>query len=75
MNADLVYAIVPRQGLETTLRDQARKKAEQTLGRAAHSMRLEAQGVSVAEYNAQLEEAAEKILRQWPRDLWDAERK
>ncbi len=73
MNADLVYAIVPRQSLEMTIRNQARKKAEQRLSRAAHSMRLEAQGVSVAEYNAQLDEAEEKIVKQWPRDLWDAD--
>lgn len=73
MNADLVYAIVPRQGLEATIRSQARMKAEQTLGRAAHTMKLEAQGVSDDEYNAQLDDAEEQIMKERPRDLWDGE--
>lgn len=73
MNADLVYAIVPRQGLEDTIRAQARKKAEHTLGRAAHTMKLEAQGVSDSEYNAQLDDAEEQIMEERPGDLWDVE--
>lgn len=73
MNAELVYAIVPRQSLDETIRAQARRKAEQRLNRVAHSMRLEAQSVSKDEYNAQLAENEEMILKNWSRHLWDTE--
>lgn len=73
MNAELVYAIVPRQSLDETIRTQARWKAEQRLNRASHTMRLESQSVSKDEYNAQLAENEETILKNWSRDLWDTE--
>ncbi len=73
MNATLVYAIVPRETLETTRRAQARKKAGLQLERIAHSMKLEAQAVSKMEYMRQLEENERALLRNWSRQLWDAE--
>jgi predicted DNA-binding mobile mystery protein A len=71
MNAELVYAIVPRKSLAEAVRDQARTTADRQLKRVAHSMRLEAQHVSSDEYAKQLGEAQEKLLRNWSRHIWD----
>jgi predicted DNA-binding mobile mystery protein A len=73
MNAELVYAIVPRKSLTQTLRDQARTTADRQLRRVAHSMRLEAQNVSPEEYASQLSENQEKLLQTWSRQIWDEE--
>jgi predicted DNA-binding mobile mystery protein A len=73
MNAELVYAIVPRKALADMLRAQARTKAEHQLGRVAHSMRLEAQDVSDDEVASQLAELQDKLLRNWSRHIWDEE--
>ena len=73
MNAELVYAIVPRKSLTATVRDQARTAADRQLKSVAHSMRLEAQDVSPDEYAKQLAESQEKLLRDWSRHIWDEE--
>jgi predicted DNA-binding mobile mystery protein A len=75
MDAELVYAIVPRRSLEETLRARAHTVAESELRRVAHSMRLEAQDVSREEYAQQLAERKEELLRTWSRRLWDEEKK
>ena len=71
MDADLVYALVPRTGLEEARRARAREVAEREVGRVAHSMRLEAQGVSKKEYRRQVAEREEELLRTWSRRIWD----
>lgn len=73
MNAELVYAIVPRKSLAETVRGQARTVAERQLKRVAHSMGLEAQDVSRDEYANQLAESQERLLRNWSRHIWDEE--
>lgn len=70
LDAEVVYAIVPRTSLEESRRARARVKAEAQLGRVAHSMRLEAQGVSEEEYQRQLDEVSDRLLREWSRTLW-----
>jgi predicted DNA-binding mobile mystery protein A len=71
LDAELVYAIVPRTSLEEARRARARAVAERELGRVAHSMRLEAQGVSKAEHNRQVTELQNELLRAWSRRIWD----
>lgn len=71
LDAELVYAIVPRTSLSDTVKAQARRKAEEELHRVAHSMRLEAQGVTPDEQQAQVDARAEDLLRTRPRELWD----
>lgn len=73
MNANLVYAIVPRKSLTETVTEQARKRAENELRRVAHTMRLEAQDVSQEEFAHQLEDKQERLLRNWSRRIWDEE--
>jgi predicted DNA-binding mobile mystery protein A len=69
LDADFVYAIVPRKGLRETLSARARELAQQRIAPVAHSMRLEAQGLSDRELKDQVEELARELERR-PRELW-----
>lgn len=66
-----VYALVPRSSLEDTVRTQARVVAAERLQRVAHTMLLEAQGLSNEEQQASLKAAIEDLVRETPKDLWD----
>ena len=70
LDAEVVYAIVPRATLAERRSAQARGKAEAHLAKVAHSMRLEAQGVSDAEYARQVVELSNRLLRESSRTLW-----
>jgi hypothetical protein len=52
-------------------RDRARTVAERHLQRAAHSMRLEAQGVSDPEEARELERLVQELLAGNPKRLWE----
>jgi predicted DNA-binding mobile mystery protein A len=71
MDCDLYYAIVPRRPAGELLRERARQVAAEQLGRIAHSMRLEEQDVPGDEFEQQVEDLADQILREFPRNLWD----
>ena len=71
LDAEVVYAIVPRRQLSDMVRTQAEVSAANLLGTAAHTMSLEAQDLSESEHNTQLSETAESLLQAWPRTLWD----
>ena len=70
LDAVLVYAIVPRQEIEKSVRDQARRLANEMIARTSHSMTLEAQGLSEEKTKAQAEELAEELLAKRPRPFW-----
>lgn len=74
LDADLVYAIVPRRALGQMRERRACAQARQQLERAAHTMRLEDQGVSRSEFESQLKEVQERLLREWGRRFWDETR-
>jgi predicted DNA-binding mobile mystery protein A len=69
LDADLVYAIVPRKPLQQTLEDRARELARARTRRVAHSMHLEEQGVADAEQEQQISDYAAELLKR-PRELW-----
>lgn len=69
LDADFVYAIVPRRKLRDTISARARALAKERIATVAHSMRLEAQGLSDKELEEQIEELARDLERR-PRDLW-----
>jgi predicted DNA-binding mobile mystery protein A len=71
MDCEVVYAVVPRVELGQMIRNRAGQEAEDQLARVGHSMRLEAQGVSAAEHDRQVREAADALLRGSRRDLWN----
>jgi predicted DNA-binding mobile mystery protein A len=69
LDADLVYAIVPRKSLRETIAARARELARERIAPVAHSMRLEAQGLTEQELKDQIEELARELERR-PRQLW-----
>jgi predicted DNA-binding mobile mystery protein A len=70
LDAVFVYALVPRESLESTVRRQAERVAGMRLSRVSHSMRLEAQQLSNEEMKKALSEAVEDLVRTMPKDLW-----
>jgi predicted DNA-binding mobile mystery protein A len=69
LDADLVYAIVPRKKLRDTISARAREMAQKRIASVAHSMRLEAQGLSDKQLEEQIDELARDLERR-PRELW-----
>ncbi len=70
MEADLVYAIVPRRTLEETLECQAQDRARDLVRQVADSMGVEGQGTSSDQVERLIESHRERLLRK-PRRLWD----
>jgi predicted DNA-binding mobile mystery protein A len=68
LDADLVYAIVPRKKLRDTISARAREIAQERIAPVAHSLRLEAQGLSEKQLGDQIEELARDLERR-PREL------
>lgn len=64
LNCDLVYALVPRESLETMVDTRARKKAAALLGAVEHSMLLEDQQVAAQAADEQLRDQADRIREQ-----------
>lgn len=69
LDADLVYAIVPRKKLRETVAARARELARQRVTPVAKSMALEAQGLTDVDIDRQIEELARE-LEQKPEVLW-----
>lgn len=69
-----VYAVIPRESLEATLKTQALKKAKQTRNNVMHSMSLEDQGVNESANQYLLESLTEQFLTKSSRTLWDDEK-
>jgi predicted DNA-binding mobile mystery protein A len=69
LDAELVYAIVPRKNLRDTITQQAHKVAAERIAPVAQSMKLESQGLTDKEFQEHIEELARDLERR-PRDLW-----
>jgi len=69
LDCTLVYALVPNSSLEDLVQKRARGIARERLARIGHSMDLEAQGLSEAEREAQIEEYIREHVKE--RDLWE----
>ncbi len=65
----VVYALVPRSSLDEMVQGRAREIASKELARIAHTMDLEAQGLSRGEREEQIEAYIRDHLRE--RDLWE----
>jgi predicted DNA-binding mobile mystery protein A len=70
LGGELVYAIVPRASLNQMLDAQIRSIARERLARAAHTMRLENQGVEETASTRQFEELVEELTEDPPHNLW-----
>jgi predicted DNA-binding mobile mystery protein A len=71
LDCDLVYALVPRQSVETTIRKRARHKAEKLVERTDVQMKLEAQQLSSDKLYEQVRLESDRLVREMPRDLWE----
>jgi predicted DNA-binding mobile mystery protein A len=69
LDCTLVYALVPNSSLDETVRSRARAIARADLERIGHSMDLEAQGLSKAEREEQIEKYIHEHLSE--RDVWE----
>ena len=71
LGCQVVYALIPREPLTTTLEERALQVAERQLSSVEQTMRLEAQGVDdQAQRKRTLERLADDLLRR-PARLWD----
>jgi predicted DNA-binding mobile mystery protein A len=71
LGCQVVYALIPREPLTTTLEERALQVAERQLSAVEQTMRLEAQGVDdQAQRKRTLERLADDLLRR-PARLWD----
>src|SRR3974390_1280897 len=68
-DAELFYAIIPRKSLRETISEQAKKIAREQVAPIAHSMQLEAQGLTDTELEERIIELAHELERHL-RDLW-----
>jgi len=70
LDCELQYALVPREPLETRLKQQALKMAQKQLRPVSHSMSLEDQAVSGSLRDVQHELLAKELLDGSWRALW-----
>ena len=71
MDCVFVYGLVPKESLERTVRDQARRVALKRMSRSNQLMRLEQQELTEPEKQKVLNEMVGEILNTMPRNLWD----
>ena len=69
LDADLVYAIVPRKPLRTLIRERALALATERLSPIARSMAPEGQTLSTKQLERQIAELAAELETK-PRELW-----
>jgi predicted DNA-binding mobile mystery protein A len=62
LDCDLVYVLVPRHGLETTVQRAASQKAAARIGAVDRTMRLEAQGVSTSKLDDRIAIEATRLI-------------
>jgi len=68
MNCTLVYALVPSESLDATVRARARAVARSRLRSVEHSMLLENQGVRAEDFESRIEALIRDVN---PRTLWN----
>jgi predicted DNA-binding mobile mystery protein A len=69
LDAEFVYAIVPRENLRESIQARAREVAAKRVAPIAQSMKLESQGLANNELQERIEELARELERR-PRELW-----
>ncbi len=69
-----VYALLPRDSLEATLKTQALKKARQYRNEVMHSMLLEDQAVKESANQYLLESLTDQFMNKSSRTLWDVKK-
>ena len=73
LNCRLVYALVPREPLESIAEDRALRLARSKLKSTSHSMALEDQRVNREDEERQIKELARRLIEQSGSALWEEE--
>ena len=73
LGMEFVYGFVPKDSLEETVRQQARKLALKRMQRLDHTMRLELQNLNAQEKEKAIEDMIDRILIEGDKELWEAE--
>jgi len=71
LDCRLVYALVPENSLEETVRRQALKQAKKRLGRVNVSQALEASAVDSESLSQQVDDLATELMVNRPSSLWN----
>ena len=69
LDADFVYAIVPRRPIRQILEEKAMEKAQERIHPLVQSMHLENQGTDSTSIEIELKALARRLLER-PRELW-----
>ena len=70
LDAELVYALVPRTKLQEVISGRARAIATGQVLAVAGTMALEDQGISKEQIERQIEELAHELEQKMPREFW-----
>jgi len=73
MDAEFVYAIVPRKPVDDLIRAQAIRKAQARVRRAGSHMALESQALTEEQTSQRIDELADDLVRNPPPDFWEVE--
>ena len=71
MQCKLVYAFVPNESLESLVRQQAERVADQIVRRVETSMSLEDQATDAEAQRQRKADLIADLVRTTPRNLWD----
>ncbi len=71
LNCELMYMLIPKESLRSTLRNQAKKIAKQHMQRVSHTMQLENQGIDVKHQEELEKELIDSLLRGSSKRLWE----
>lgn len=71
LDCHLVYALVPSDSLDETVRRRATIMAKKRLQSTSHSMRLESQSVEDSDEYQQLQKLIDKLIEQGGSKLWE----
>lgn len=71
LGCELRYILVPKEPLEKMVADQARRRAQQKLGRVNQSQALEASAMSTDSLSGSVADLARELEMNRAADLWD----
>ena len=71
MDCVFVYAFVPRDSLDQTVKEQAKVIAKKRMARSNQMMRLEKQELSDSEKAKAMKTIIDEIVETMPKSLWD----
>ncbi|HUF08748.1 MAG TPA: mobile mystery protein A [Rhodothermales bacterium] len=71
LGCDLVYGLVPRTPIQTTIRNQARRAAERRIRRVHESMAMEDQSVTREELERQINDYASDLVERRVGSMWE----